>query len=151
MGARSLCMALAASPENQDGSSLPRVRSDLSLAADMMGKNAVRQSLLPSLAIHTGNQPAAPPQHSPVVTRPELPCQGAEHCRQTGCQCLRSTAFTPWCREAWPHYPTGASALKTILKAPRKFVLNDTCAGIPGDIPSVNYQLCTRAIFLGSL
>lgn len=60
VAARSSCVVLTAGPENQDGSSLPRVRSDLLLAA----KAAVRQSLLPSLTIHTSNHPAAPPQHS---------------------------------------------------------------------------------------
>lgn len=66
-----MCMVLTAGPENQDGSSLPRVRSGLLLAA----KAAVRHSLLPSLTIHTGNHLAAPPEHSPVpaVTRAAVP------------------------------------------------------------------------------
>lgn len=93
----------------------------------------MRQSLLPSLTIHTDNHPAARPQHSPAVTRATV--LGSRALWADRLPVPQQHSLYTMVQGGMSTLPYWDSSLKTVLRAPRKFVLSDICIGIPGEVP----------------
>lgn len=90
VGARSSCPAY---PENWNNISLPKIRSDIRLAASTMSKSCLGSVLAPQPALPHGLPPYGT-TGSATQLRPEPQQQQAEHCGQPRCRSPRSTAFT---------------------------------------------------------
>lgn len=131
VGARSSCIA---DPENQDGIGLPRIRSDFPLASGMTSKSCFEAVPAP--------QPHHLHRQSPCsMTTAQPSCDQSHHAGEqstAGKQAASAPEAQPPHHGAGRHVHTtllGLQPLKTVLRAPRKFVFNDTCIGTPGEVP----------------